>query len=204
MQPFPPPAFAHAPPPPPPSTCDACGACCMQQVYPPFTDDELAFVPDELRVTFELLAAGESNEVRPCVWLDLETRQCRHYDHRPQICRDFERGSASCGLARWRYRVDDRALRLPIIESCDGCGVCCFQQGHPRFTDEERDRVPYELLAPVDEHLAALTEEDFGQTCIWFNMDTRQCRHYEHRPGVCRDFERGSEACVQLRSRYKR
>jgi Fe-S-cluster containining protein len=173
----------------------------MQQVVPPFTDDELAFLPDDLRTSFDPYVVVE--EVRPCAWLDLETRQCLHYDDRPQICRDFERGSQECRLARWRYRIDDRANRLPTIESCDNCGACCLTQGHPRFTSEERDRVPYELLAPVDEHLAALAADDFGQACIWLNRETKRCSHYDFRPGVCRDFERGSEACVQIRLRHK-
>ena len=32
----------------------------------------------------------------PCIWFDLQTRQCRHYEHRPRICRDFERGTPEC------------------------------------------------------------------------------------------------------------
>ena len=25
---------------------------------------------------------------QPCIWLDLSTRECRYYEHRPNICRD--------------------------------------------------------------------------------------------------------------------
>lgn len=42
----------------------------------------------------------------PCIWLDLETRQCRHHEHRPQICRSFEVGSADCRA--WRRHYQDR------------------------------------------------------------------------------------------------
>lgn len=197
-------------------SCDGCGACCMQQGHPPYTDEELAVVPAELKTPLDAYLAGlEGDDTgRPCLWLDLETRQCRHYEHRPQICRNFERGSAACTLLRWRYRIEDARSgsqvlmgnsmqTLPVIESCDGCGACCMQQGHPPYTDDERQFVPYELLAPVDEYLSSLEEDDFGQPCIWLDPDTKQCRNYEHRPQVCRDFERGCDFCVRLRLRYK-
>ena len=40
----------------------------------------------------------------PCIWLDMKTRQCRHHEYRPQICRDFEVGSADCHAWRRHYR----------------------------------------------------------------------------------------------------
>lgn len=196
-------------------SCDGCGACCMQQGHPPYTHDELARVPAELKAPLDAyLGALESDDTgRPCLWLNLETRQCGHYDHRPQICRDFEKGSAPCKVLRWRYRIDDaggvqaesdaRMQKLSVIESCDGCGACCMQQGHPPYTDDELQFVPDELLAPINEYLATLEEDDFGQPCIWLDPDTKQCRNYDYRPHVCRDFERGCDPCVRLRQRYK-
>jgi uncharacterized protein len=77
-----------------------------------------------------------------------------------------------------------------------------MQQGHPPYTDDELQFVPYELLAPLNEYLAALSDEDFGQPCLWLDEDTRECLHYDHRPQVCRDFERGGAACVDLRLHY--
>ncbi len=206
-------------------SCDGCGACCMQQGHPPYTEDELAGVPADLKSSIETyLATLESDDSgRPCLWLDLETRQCRHYEERPQICRDFERGSTNCTLLRWRYQITGAIVResspflaeppflgagnpvheLPVIETCDGCGACCMQQGHPPFTNDERDLLADDLLGPIDEHLKALVEDDFGQPCMWFDLESKQCGHYEDRPQVCRDFERGSAMCVQLRLRYK-
>jgi Fe-S-cluster containining protein len=188
----------------------------MQQGHPPHTDDERERLPQALLtpIVNYVSTLTESDVGRPCQWLDLETRACRHYEHRPQICRDFERGSAMCGLLRWRYRVgyDNRSAvqaptsplkKLAVVESCDGCGACCMQQGHPPYTNDERDYVPHELLGPIDEYLASLEEEDFGQPCIWLDMETRQCQHYDHRPQVCRDFERGNNLCVQLRLKFK-
>jgi Fe-S-cluster containining protein len=39
----------------------------------------------------------------PCVWLDQENRRCRFHEHRPQICRDFERGCDGCLAWRDEY-----------------------------------------------------------------------------------------------------
>lgn len=41
----------------------------------------------------------------PCTWLDLETKQCRHHQHRPQVCRDFAVGSTGC--LQWRAAYVD-------------------------------------------------------------------------------------------------
>lgn len=38
----------------------------------------------------------------PCCWYDPVSKRCKHYEHRPQTCRDFQLGEASC-LA---YRSD--------------------------------------------------------------------------------------------------
>lgn len=42
----------------------------------------------------------------PCIWLDLESRQCKHHQYRPRVCRDFETGSASC--LEWRAFYKDK------------------------------------------------------------------------------------------------
>ena len=36
----------------------------------------------------------------PCIWLDMETRQCKNHLHRPNVCRDFETGCGEC--LQWR------------------------------------------------------------------------------------------------------
>lgn len=36
----------------------------------------------------------------PCVWLDMNTRRCKHHEHRPRVCRDFSVGSKGC--LEWR------------------------------------------------------------------------------------------------------
>jgi len=55
----------------------------------------------------------------PCIWLDQATGKCKHYEHRPDVCRDFEVGGAGCirrrveaGLGH-RYRmVRGRLVRV--------------------------------------------------------------------------------------------
>ena len=44
----------------------------------------------------------------PCTWLDLETRMCKHHQHRPNVCRDFETGNPEC--LQWRDVYQDRIL----------------------------------------------------------------------------------------------
>jgi Fe-S-cluster containining protein len=109
---------------------------------------------------------------------------------------------------------------LPVITpaDCKGCGACCRHVGHPMFgplIDEATGRqLPAPLLDPefvaLPRHLRReLVEyrrfllardigDDFGWPCIWLKPDGT-CRHYEHRPRVCRDFELGGEACLRFR-----
>lgn len=42
----------------------------------------------------------------PCFWLDTTTRQCKHHNHRPNVCRDFEIGSKLCREWRDHYRSE--------------------------------------------------------------------------------------------------
>jgi Fe-S-cluster containining protein len=41
----------------------------------------------------------------PCIWLDGETRRCRHYEYRPRACREFAVGGTDCRDARRRARI---------------------------------------------------------------------------------------------------
>lgn len=91
-------------------------------------------------------------------------------------------------------------IPLPIVESCDGCGArCCQYMRTPPFIWTQNDMPPEHLQAEI---LAAanqsLDERPDESPCIW--LDGEQCRHYDHRPQICRDFDRGCEHCVSLRS----
>ena len=105
--------------------CDGCGACCKEQLSPPMylywiargahktkkydylTDADvvrLRTMPPEVLdglVDYHAkVAAGETRDDKTCIWL--QDGKCRHYDWRPQICRDFELGCAGC--LRWRIK----------------------------------------------------------------------------------------------------
>lgn len=117
--------------------CHGCGACCVEQSSPPgyvlvlspgYVDDpegpyheeyELALrLPDDLKA--ELIAYGDrlgaddafahARQDAPCLWLDRATGRCRHYEHRPPICRAFVVGSPGCHGWREAYGHP----RLPI------------------------------------------------------------------------------------------
>jgi len=102
-------------------SCDDCGLCCEGQGMPPGyqlmlsalgdslqpdDEDKLRWqdVPEEALFPIVIYMAGvASGEIRdpgPCCWLDPVTRRCRWYEHRPQICRDYEMGGESCLVER--------------------------------------------------------------------------------------------------------
>jgi Fe-S-cluster containining protein len=109
--------------------------------------------------------------------------------------------------------VKGESVILPVLdpESCTGCGCCCegigspvavyasrrpFDDGHP-FRPPE---LPAALIAEIDAHFAGLVRGQEPQDqCLWFDVTTRQCRHYEYRPPLCREYELGGRACLSLR-----
>lgn len=66
--------------------CKGCGLCCMWQSKPPFAEGETK--PD--------IPIEPNPDNSPCCWLDLETRECKHYEHRPELCKNFELGGRDC------------------------------------------------------------------------------------------------------------
>ena len=99
---------------------------------------------------------------------------------------------------------------LPIVNgaSCEGCGACCQFVGHPMFlrlvgadlhVDPHYDDLPEELKSELDDYTEGLTANDWGTPCIWLDGSTKLCRHYEHRPEMCREFELGGDDCLRIR-----
>lgn len=97
-----------------PESCDGCGLCCEEIGSPvllyqslPSLEGPHPYRPpglpqsliDEIDAHFLGLSRGEESQDR-CLWYDPETAHCRHYDWRPQICRDFEMGGDCCLLRR--------------------------------------------------------------------------------------------------------
>ena len=90
----------------------------------------------------------------------------------------------------------------PAVADCGGCGVCCLEQSVPPFLDDI-DFVPRELLAEVLEVLKHEDERTAQKLpCSWFDTQTRKCKHHEHRPNICREYETGGELCLEIREKY--
>ncbi len=84
------------------------------------------------------------------------------------------------------------------VTSCDNCGACCLGMDIPLFSLEEFQQLPEELAQEIDEAIDAGLS-DLGNSCLWFDQATKTCKHYEHRPEVCREFGVGSEDCMRRR-----
>jgi Fe-S-cluster containining protein len=115
-----------------------------------------------------------------------------------------------------------RAEKHLAVLSCEGCGACCIHMGHPTFAgnppkdktklsspetwhslrkDHRRHQhLPDPLKGELDKYLDSLDGEDYGLPCVWLDVNTKRCRHYEYRPMVCRQFKLGGEDCVRIRN----
>ena len=83
--------------------------------------------------------------------------------------------------------------------SCKGCGACCSGL----FVELcDTDNVPTKYTQPCDD--ARIMRQHKDMSCIAFDRKTRACRIYKNRPLICRDFERGSNACLATLSGSKR
>src|ERR1035437_8520679 len=72
--------------------CEGCGECCGHLGFPPFLPDPFPVTLPESLIQ-ELLTARKkmdrSAALLPCLWLNLETKRCKHYHFRPDVCQDF-------------------------------------------------------------------------------------------------------------------
>ena len=59
-----------------------------------------------LDVVRDRVTADEHFNLIPCVWYDTASARCKHYDYRPQACRDFLIGSDLSRLSRWDEGID--------------------------------------------------------------------------------------------------
>ena len=83
-------------------------------------------------------------------------------------------------------------------EACEGCGACCHHMMIPPFDEEfDRDRVTPEHLVEEINHYWDNTPNDelIGRPCLWFDEEKKRCKHYEHRPAICREFVPGCDVC---------
>lgn len=81
---------------------------------------------------------------------------------------------------------------------CETCGECCRHVGTPPFLpgDMDFDELPVDLRSSV---LASRQRPRGDRECDWFDSQTNRCRHYEHRPILCREFGVDSKACRATR-----
>ncbi len=87
-------------------------------------------------------------------------------------------------------------LPAPVIDDCSGCGACCMGTPVPPFEpgEEARWNLTPAQLRPIRDRIAGGQQFD-RLPCVWFDSQTRRCRHYEQRPDACRRFEPGSTLC---------
>ncbi len=90
--------------------CFQCGACCREMNSPPFIgpdDPDMLALPAEVRADYDRGMQGREftgwPDGVPCFWLTDEGT-CRHYAHRPSICREFVSRSSACDS--WRAQVE--------------------------------------------------------------------------------------------------
>ena len=64
-------------------------------------------------------------------------------------------------------------------------------------------RAPDLLLEIVVDHRTRRADGSplVGTPCLWYDQETRRCKHYEYRPLACREFEVGGDDCHDARRR---
>lgn len=88
------------------SPCAGCGICCMHMSVPPYDEDEVELLEQnlpEVYADFKAVEAAREMQLRvvgtdyiPCGFFDMVTRKCRHHEHKPDICYRFEVGNDMC------------------------------------------------------------------------------------------------------------
>lgn len=92
--------------------CASCiGACCLGNMMMPLTNREKRRLekagavfkdptPEELAKTGSFFRRPYSIMVGPCPNFDSETKACKDYDHRPQVCGALVAGEEDCNAIR--------------------------------------------------------------------------------------------------------
>lgn len=107
-------------------------------------------------------------------------------------------------------------FQFPVLapKNCDCCGLCCEGIGSPvaiytyrasysgPYLFRPRD-LPPELGREIDDYFGGLRGgQPPVEHCLWFDAQTRQCKHHEWRPAVCRKYEVGCASCLDERRPY--
>jgi len=88
-----------------PNECFGCSACCQFCGEPPFKSiKEIESLPEQLKdelfahihaIEYDHIPSRGSKNM-PCMWLNIESGLCLHYEHRPKVCRDFVPSGSEC------------------------------------------------------------------------------------------------------------
>jgi Fe-S-cluster containining protein len=111
--------------------CKQCGACCAFISIPPFKEDELDRLPQDILRVVEWYT--QNHRVRPsspapCYFYDMTSRRCLIHEHKPQTCRDFEPGGPGCRK--------ERVNLLPALEQYHNA-TRRWSQHYARFVNLE-------------------------------------------------------------------
>lgn len=72
-------------------------------------------MPTRVRASLEdYYARRDRDDSAPCLWLTDDGR-CRHYDWRPDVCREFRPGVRDCNAMRERIGL----VSLPLVSDDD-------------------------------------------------------------------------------------
>ena len=97
--------------------CQTCGACCRGFTVEVDVQDEV-----HPRLVKQALFGPVMRErCGQCIALKGEVGKqvrCTIYEDRPQVCREFEQGSAACDIARHLQRLP--ALLVHLLETTSG------------------------------------------------------------------------------------
>jgi len=98
-------------------------------------------------------------------------------------------------------------MNLPLLENCDHCGACCLNVvAPPFFINGERNEAIEKGVDPTEaariEQVLFSTPTTEKSPCLWYDPETRGCRHYEQRPDDCRAFEINSYQCRHSRREH--
>lgn len=93
---------------------------------------------------------------------------------------------------------------------CNNCGLCCMHMRTPpfvgptdpdwiRLSKELKDEIHNWVMGPSPRYEFMVKFDDQVNPCIWLDLVSGKCKHYELRPQVCRDYEVGCQSCRTLR-----
>jgi Fe-S-cluster containining protein len=90
-------------------------------------------------------------------------------------------------------------MKGTVVSPCVDCGACCaYSETWPEFEEaDDLDGVPEHMC---DCDMGRMKCD--GDRCvalIGIIGESVRCAIYESRPGVCRRFEAGAQACTQVR-----